>query len=169
MRSRNSVVNMGYSLSQSRSIPRSDRTSTPLNSAFSMILVSSRNSTAVAIQLAMASGCFLISTGRGPLRVISPNTIRPPGFSTRHASQKTRCLRMDMLTTPLEIMTSTLESGRGTSSMDPCRNSALLIFIKLAYSWALATISGVMSRPMALPFRPDSPGSEERVDPPTTS
>lgn len=50
---------------------------------------------------------------------------RPPGFSTRNASENTVSLSPERLTTQLEMMTSTVSSGRGTFSISPLRNSTL--------------------------------------------
>src|SRR5438270_4781084 len=77
---------------------------------------------------------------------------RPPGRRTRAVSRSTFALSPERLMTQLEITTWTLSSGSGMSSMYPFRNSTFATPASLALRRASASISSVMSSPIARPF-----------------
>ncbi len=60
----------------------------------------------------------------------------------------------ERLTTQLEMITSTVPFGRGIASISPFRNSTLVTPASAALARASASISSVMSRPMARPAGP---------------
>ncbi len=80
--------------------------------------------------------------------------IRPPGRRTRAISRKTDGLSAARFTTQLLITTSTESEGSGMASMVPLRNSTFVAPDSAALRWARASISSVMSRPMARPCGP---------------
>ena len=70
-----------------------------------------------------ASALRRMSGGTSPRTTTSATAKRPPGFSTRNASASTRSLSVDRLITQFEMTTSTEQSGSGTRSISPLRNS----------------------------------------------
>src|SRR4029077_19187728 len=78
---------------------------------------------------------------------------------TRKASLMTAPLSSARLMTQFEITTSTDASGRGTFSMVPLRNVALVTPDRSRLAFASASISSVMSRPYAWP-----PGATRRAE-----
>ena len=86
--------------------------------------------------------------------ITSETANRPPGRSTRAASASTLGLSPERLITQLEITTSTLASGSGSSSRYPLRNSTFSTPASAALRLASSSISSVMSIPIARPVEP---------------
>ena len=90
---------------------------------------------------------------------------RPPGRSTRAASEKTRSLRGDRLTTPFEMTASKLASAKGSSSMWACTSSTWANPASSRRRPALASCSSVMSTPATRPASPTSTAAQNRSVP----
>src|SRR6266851_219401 len=103
------------------------------------------------MQPAHESSCFLVVGSSGSSSTMSATAKRPPGRKTRNASLMTAPLSSARLMTQFEITTSTDASGRGTFSMVPLRNVALLTPDRSRLALASASISSVMSTPYAWP------------------
>src|SRR5229473_1979767 len=103
------------------------------------------------MQPAHESSCFLIVASSGSSSTMSATANRPPGRRTRNASLMTAPLSSARLMTQFEITTSTDASGRGTFSMVPLRNVALLTPDRSRLVFASVSISSVISTPYAWP------------------
>ena len=91
----------------------SARGRSPRNPAAASLSRYSRSSSAPATQPIQSSTLRRISAGTSPRTTTSDTARRPPGFSTRNASDKTRSLSAERLITQLEMMTSTEFDGQG--------------------------------------------------------
>src|SRR6185437_9894392 len=87
--------------------------------------VYSLSSRAPAMQPTQSNMLWRTSSGTLPRTTTSETAKRPPSFSTRKASRRTRSLSADRLMTQFEMMTSTELSGSGMFSISPFRNSTL--------------------------------------------
>src|SRR5260370_24089669 len=103
------------------------------------------------MQPAHESSCFLVVASSGSSSTMSATANSPPGRKTRNASLMTAPLSSARLMTQFETTTSTDASGRGTLSMVPLRNVALLTPDRSRLAFASASISSVMSTPHAWP------------------
>ena len=80
--------------------------------------------------------------------------IRPPGRRTRAISASTAALSAARLMTQLLMTTSIEAAGSGIDSIVPRTNSTLSTPASAAFRTASASISSVMSRPIARPVGP---------------
>ena len=86
--------------------------------------------------------------------ITSETARRPPGAARARPRAAPRRLSPERLITQFEITTSTVASASGISSMCPCTNSTFAAPAAAAFARASASISSVMSSPIALPVGP---------------
>ena len=130
----------------------------------------SDTNTAPATQPINASTISRTVSGNGLNNARSETAIRPPGFNTRAISRQTCGLSGERLMTQFEIITSTLASATGKCSISPRRNSTLSKPVFSRYTTALrrafASISAVISTPMARPVAPTLRPAMKTSNPP---
>ena len=128
---RNSVHIDAFRRQRSRARPRRDR---PVSARYQFARNLRRracreirsSSSAPATQPTHSSTLWRISGAISPRVTTSETAKRPPGFSTRKASRRTRSLSAERLITQFEMITSTELSGRGICSISPLQELDIL-------------------------------------------
>lgn len=130
-----------------------------------MIRSSSSTEEAPDTQQECIVSSVFISSVNSFIMTMSQMEMRPPGFNARKISLYTRGLLSERLMTQFEIHTSAIPSAIGRFSISPNAEFYITVLLRLAISLDFASISGVISTPIARPLLPTAFAARKQSNP----